>query len=62
MTRIEVLFILGLALIALGIGWIYRPAALIFAGTAMSLIAYRLASVSTSSETHLAPDDKQVID
>jgi hypothetical protein len=48
----EIIATLGLLLIVLGVGWIYRPAALILAGILLFLYAYMTAKpqVGTSAK------------
>jgi hypothetical protein len=42
-SKIEILFILGLLMVTAGIACIYWPASLIFAGGALAITAFKLA-------------------
>jgi hypothetical protein len=58
-TKIEILFILGLAMIAAGIACIYWPASLIFAGASLAITAFKLAQAEPPVQPVIEPIKKE---
>jgi hypothetical protein len=61
MSKIEIVFIVGLLLIVLGIAFIYWPVALIFAGTATSIVAFKMAQVDSTPKPTVEPIKEEVV-
>jgi hypothetical protein len=55
---IQILFIVGLALITIGIAFIYWPAAFIFAGVTMSTIAFEVTRLQLPIKPALTAEAK----
>jgi hypothetical protein len=59
-SKIEILFIIGLLMVTAGIGCIYWPASLIFAGGALAITAFKLAQADPPVQAVIETAIKEV--
>jgi hypothetical protein len=60
MSKIEIIFILGLLMVTAGIACIYWPASLIFSGGALAITSFKLAQAETPVQPVIETTIKEV--